>query len=106
MSFKVVDSRTGEKRERKRPIMAVTIAPALLLELDELAKKYGLARAKIVERCILYGVPRLRKELEPPTLQEEAKPEEPKDETTEQRFMRRKLFNVKDDEGWTPVGIG
>jgi len=103
MSYVVRDSKTGEKRRRKRPITAITISPVLLAELDEIARKTGQTRSAVIEKCILYGIGRLRKEVEPPKEEEPRGDEGPRDETDEQRFMRKILFDFNDNSRWASV---
>lgn len=109
MSYKAMDSK-GAMRQRRRPVMAVTISSGLLMELDELARRINLPRAKIVERCILNGLPVLRKQVESLEKKESVSVsksesedrDKPKSELLAERFMRRKLFNYDDEEGWAP----
>jgi len=102
MSYKVQDSRTGSERQRQRPIMAVTISPALLAELDMLAKKYKMSRARIVEKCILLGLGPFRQQHEPKPKESEEDRKEV-DETVEQRYMRKILFDFLDNEKWVSL---
>jgi len=102
MGYQEKDHRTGE---RKRPATTFTLSPSVITALDDLAKRTGKSRSEVAELCIIYGLERYLKELDAKEkAKEERKPVNHTVETSEERYMRKILFDFDNDAGWIPTG--
>jgi len=88
--------------ERKRPVVSMTISPSVIAELDELSKRTGRTRSDVAELCLIFGIERMRKEVE---LKEKVKEDEAnsKEDSLEDRFLRKKIFDMRDNGEWVSV---
>lgn len=98
---------SGDKAyRRRRPTVSITLSEPMLGYVDELAKKSGRTRSDVVELALRLVAE--RKELESRILgvkavAEDIGEEKEKDEDLSRRFMRRLLFDTKNDHEWLQV---
>lgn len=85
--------------------MTFTSEQSVISQMDEWADKLGCKRSQVIERCILIGVERFKKEFIDPmekTVKEEEPKEKPNDDTVDKRYMR-KILDKNFSDGWVEV---